>query len=109
VRTAFLQCCESILASNDALFYATNCPEYSEMATPRATGIHTPTHAAAAAPPGQHLSRTPFAHSGTMVTFTRFSDQKPDLNDLCLVPVSELFPRHSVITIDRKLSDLSTK
>jgi uncharacterized protein len=30
------------------------------------------------------------------------SDQKPDLADLCLVRMSELFPRHSVITIDRK-------
>ena len=32
----------------------------------------------------------------------RFSDQKPDLTDLCLVRMSELFPKHSVITIDRK-------
>jgi predicted nucleic acid-binding protein len=32
----------------------------------------------------------------------RFSDQKPDLADLCLVRMSELFPKHSVITIDRK-------
>jgi len=31
----------------------------------------------------------------------RFSDQKPDLADLCLVRMSELFPKHSVITIDR--------
>jgi predicted nucleic acid-binding protein len=31
----------------------------------------------------------------------RFADQKPDLTDLCLVRMSELFPRHSVITIDR--------
>lgn len=31
----------------------------------------------------------------------RYSDQKPDLADLCLVRMSELFPRHSVITIDR--------
>ena len=32
----------------------------------------------------------------------RFSDQKPDLADLCSVRMSELFPKHSVITIDRK-------
>jgi uncharacterized protein len=32
----------------------------------------------------------------------RFSNQKPDLADLYLVRMSELFPRHSVITIDRK-------
>jgi predicted nucleic acid-binding protein len=31
----------------------------------------------------------------------RFGDQKPDLADLCLVRMSELFPKHSVITIDR--------
>jgi uncharacterized protein len=30
----------------------------------------------------------------------RFADQKPDLADLCLVRMSELFPKHSVITID---------
>ncbi|MGA9025850.1 MAG: hypothetical protein WB440_07325 [Steroidobacteraceae bacterium] len=32
----------------------------------------------------------------------RFSEQKPDIADLCLVRMSELFPRHSVVTIDRK-------
>jgi uncharacterized protein len=31
----------------------------------------------------------------------RYSDQKPDLADLCLVRMSELYPRHSVITVDR--------
>jgi predicted nucleic acid-binding protein len=31
----------------------------------------------------------------------RYADQKPDLADLCLVRMSELFPKHSVITIDR--------
>jgi predicted nucleic acid-binding protein len=31
----------------------------------------------------------------------RFADQKPDLADLCLVRMSELFPKHTVITIDR--------
>jgi predicted nucleic acid-binding protein len=31
----------------------------------------------------------------------RFADQKPNLADLCLVRMSELFPKHSVITIDR--------
>ena len=31
----------------------------------------------------------------------RFADQTPDLADLCLVRMSELFPKHSVITIDR--------
>jgi len=31
----------------------------------------------------------------------RYADRKPDLADLCVVRMSELFPKHSVITIDR--------
>ena len=31
----------------------------------------------------------------------RYADRNPDLADLCLVRMSELHPRHSVITIDR--------
>jgi len=30
----------------------------------------------------------------------RYGDRKPDLADLCLVRMSELYPRHSVITVD---------
>jgi predicted nucleic acid-binding protein len=30
----------------------------------------------------------------------RYADQKPDLADLCVVRMSELYPRHSVITVD---------
>lgn len=32
----------------------------------------------------------------------RFSDQQPDLCDLCVVRLSELFPDHTVLTTDRK-------
>ena len=32
---------------------------------------------------------------------TRYADRDPDLADLCLVRLSELHPRHSVVTIDR--------
>lgn len=32
----------------------------------------------------------------------RYADREPDLADLCLVRMSELFPRHSVITVDRQ-------
>ena len=32
----------------------------------------------------------------------RYADRQPDLADLCLVRMSELYPRHSVITIDRQ-------
>lgn len=31
----------------------------------------------------------------------RFADRTPDLADLCLIRMSELHPRHSVITVDR--------
>ena len=31
----------------------------------------------------------------------RYSDRKPDLADLCLIRMSELYPRHSIITVDR--------
>lgn len=30
----------------------------------------------------------------------RYSDRNPDLADLCLIRMSELYPRHSVITVD---------
>ncbi|HME34125.1 MAG TPA: PIN domain-containing protein [Candidatus Sulfotelmatobacter sp.] len=30
----------------------------------------------------------------------RFADRKPDLADLCLIRMSELYPRHTVITVD---------
>jgi predicted nucleic acid-binding protein len=30
----------------------------------------------------------------------RYEDRHPDLADLCLIRMSELYPRHSVITID---------
>jgi predicted nucleic acid-binding protein len=31
---------------------------------------------------------------------TRYADRRPDLADLCLIRLSELHPRHSVITTD---------
>lgn len=31
----------------------------------------------------------------------RYADQQPDLADLCLIRMSELFPRHSLVTTDR--------
>jgi uncharacterized protein len=30
----------------------------------------------------------------------RYNDRDPDLADLCLIRMSELFPRHTVITVD---------
>ena len=32
----------------------------------------------------------------------RYADRHPDLADLCLVRMSEMHPRHSVITVDRE-------
>ena len=32
----------------------------------------------------------------------RYADRHPDLADLCLVRLSELQPRHSVVTVDRE-------
>lgn len=32
----------------------------------------------------------------------RYADRKPDLADLCLVRMSELYPGHSVITVDER-------
>jgi len=32
----------------------------------------------------------------------RFADRKPDLADLCLIRMSELHPRHAVITVDQE-------
>ena len=31
----------------------------------------------------------------------RYHNRKPDLADLCLIRMSEMYPRHSVITVDR--------
>lgn len=31
---------------------------------------------------------------------TRYADRKPDLADLCLIRMSELYPRHTLITVD---------
>ena len=31
----------------------------------------------------------------------RYASRKPDLADLCLIRMSELFPRHTVVTVDR--------
>ena len=32
----------------------------------------------------------------------RYANRSPDFADLCLIRMSELFPRHSVITVDRE-------
>jgi predicted nucleic acid-binding protein len=32
---------------------------------------------------------------------SRYADRQPDLADLCLIRMSELYPRHSVVTVDQ--------
>lgn len=32
----------------------------------------------------------------------RYADRRPDLADLCLIRMSELYPQHSVVTVDRQ-------
>jgi predicted nucleic acid-binding protein len=32
----------------------------------------------------------------------KYADRQPDLADLCLIRMSELFPKHSVVTVDRE-------
>jgi predicted nucleic acid-binding protein len=32
----------------------------------------------------------------------RYADRRPDLADLCLIRMSELFPKHPVVTLDRQ-------
>ncbi len=32
----------------------------------------------------------------------RFSDRQPDLADLCIIRMSELYPRHLVVTVDEQ-------
>jgi len=32
----------------------------------------------------------------------RYKDRAPDLADLCVIRMSEMYPRHSVITVDRR-------
>ena len=36
-----------------------------------------------------------------LVLAERYADRRPDFADLCLIRLSELHPRHSVITVDR--------
>ena len=36
-----------------------------------------------------------------MALTKRYTDRRPDLADLCLIRMSELFPNHSIITVDQ--------
>jgi uncharacterized protein len=48
------------------------------------------------------LKFTALEHLGALMELgRRYADRQPDFADLCLVRMSELFPRHAVVTIDR--------
>jgi len=32
----------------------------------------------------------------------RYADRHPDLADLCMIRMSELYPRHSIVTVDEQ-------
>jgi len=32
----------------------------------------------------------------------RYADRTPDLADVCLIRMSELYPRHTVVTVDKE-------
>jgi len=36
-----------------------------------------------------------------MALAKRYADRRPDLADLCLIRMSELFPNHSIITVNQ--------
>jgi len=50
------------------------------------------------------MLRLPFVLSVQMTSLRdlakRYEDRHPDLADLCLIRMSELYPRHSVLTVD---------
>jgi predicted nucleic acid-binding protein len=42
-------------------------------------------------------------HVAQLVSLARhYADRSPDLADLCLIRMSEIYPLHSVLTVDRK-------
>jgi predicted nucleic acid-binding protein len=77
--------CEPVLA--EAAFHLQNVSLVLEMIR---EGLLTPSFNCC-----DHLSQLE-------VLAARYADRHPDLADLCLIRISELFPRHSVITVDRE-------
>jgi predicted nucleic acid-binding protein len=75
--------CEAVLA--EAAFHLGDSALVLEMVT---TGLVHPSFEA-----NQHLP-----HLAALAR--RFSDRQPDLADLCLIRMSELYPKHSVVTTD---------
>jgi len=76
--------CEAVLA--EAAFHLQSVPIVLAMI---AEGLVTVSFAA-----NEHLPQL-------AVLAKRYQDRSPDLADLCIVRMSELYPRHPVITVDR--------
>jgi predicted nucleic acid-binding protein len=70
------------------------------------TAFHLGSSAAALALVSQQLVELAFEcnkHIAQLAALAkRYSDRNPDLADLCLIRMSELYPRHKVITTDRE-------
>ena len=75
--------CEAVLA--ETAFHLRNCKTVFELIEERVVTL--------AFDCNDHLSQL-------KMLADRYADQRPDLADLCLIRMSELFPKHSIITLD---------
>ncbi len=70
------------------------------------TAFHLRSSAAALALVSEQLVQLAFdcnEHLSQLASLAqRYADRNPDLADLCLIRMSELYPRHKVITTDRE-------
>ena len=69
------------------------------------TAFHLQNASSALAMVGEGLVAVAFEcneHSPQLAALAkRYAGRNPDLADLCLIRMSEIYPRHSVITVDR--------
>jgi hypothetical protein len=77
--------CESVLS--ETAFHLGSCSKIFEMLNQHFVQIAFDCH--------EHLP-----HLESLAE--TYADRKPDFADLCLIRMSELFPKHPVITIDRE-------
>ncbi len=77
--------CEAVLS--EAAFHLHNCPAVFAMLNQRLVAL--------AFDCNDHLPQL-------QALAERYSDRQPDFADLCLIRMSELFPKYSVVTIDRE-------
>lgn len=75
--------CEPVLA--EAAFHLRNCTKVFEMLNERVVTL--------AFDCNDHLPQLE-------ALAIRYADRRPDLADLCLIRMSEMFPKHPVVTLD---------